>query len=389
MKNSCIINQIALGNHFMNPFSYGSVVKEPYFFDRKEEVERIINTLTGGNNIVLYAPRRYGKTSLVMKAIKDLEKIGYICIYFDFMAVYSRESFIEAFSKALLKKQSNVQKALRIFAKFAKGVKASVSFDNNGIPEFSISYSEPVVSDYTIDSVIDLPEIMAKQDKRYIIVMDEFQDIDKFNGESFENLLRSKIQHHRHTNYIFLGSRTHILNDMFTNKNRPFYNSASVMCIKKLPNDETKIFLKKSFLNAGIAIDTATTNYLIEQSGAIPYYIQFLASEVWQYTVGSTKTASSDVVDFCTDKILEIKSDYYLELFDRQTAYQKKLLRSLTQDGNSIFSSDYRRRFRLSVPSTTQKAVAGLISAGIIEKIQNTHVYSDPFFKRFVLRLTA
>ncbi len=373
----------------MNPFSYGSVVKEPYFFDRKEEVERIINTLTGGNNIVLYAPRRYGKTSLVMKAIKELEKIGYICIYFDFMAVYSRESFIEAFSKALLKKQSNVQKTLKIFAKFAKGVKASVTFDNNGMPEFSISYSEPVVSDYTIDSVIDLPEIMAKQDKRYIIVMDEFQDIDKFNGESFENLLRSIIQHHRHTNYIFLGSRTHILNDMFTNKNRPFYNFASVMCIKKLPNDETKIFLKKSFFNSGIAIDTATTNYLIEQAGAIPYYIQFLASEVWQYTVGSTKTASSDVVDFCTDKILEIKSDYYLELFDRQTAYQKKLLRSLAQDGNSIFSSDYRRRFRLSVPSTTQKAVAGLISAGIIEKIQNTHVYSDPFFKRFVLRLTA
>jgi len=40
----------------MNPFSYGTVVKEPYFFDRKEEKERIISTLTGGNNLVLYAP---------------------------------------------------------------------------------------------------------------------------------------------------------------------------------------------------------------------------------------------------------------------------------------------------------------------------------------------
>ena len=373
----------------MNPFSYGTVVKEPYFFDRKEELERIINTLTGGNNIVLYAPRRYGKTSLVMKAMDELEKKGYVCIYFDFMAVYSRESFVETFSKALLKKQNNIQKALKFFAKFAKGIKASVTFDNNGMPDFSIGYSDPVVSDHTLDSVIDLPEIMAKQDKKFIIVMDEFQDIDKLNCESFESLLRSKIQHHKYTNYIFLGSRTHILNDMFTNKSRPFYNTASSMCIQKLPNDETKSFLQNSFLNSGISIDPCTTDYLIVQSGGIPYYIQFLASEVWQYTVGTTKTATPDVVDFCADKILEIKSDYYLELFDRQTAYQKKLLKALAQDGNSIFSSDYQRQFRLSAPSTTQKAVAGLINSGIIEKIQNTHVYSDPFFKRFILRLTA
>jgi hypothetical protein len=55
----------------MNPFSYGTVVKEPYFFNRKEEIRRIVSTLGGGNNLVLYAPRRYGKTSVVMQAIKS------------------------------------------------------------------------------------------------------------------------------------------------------------------------------------------------------------------------------------------------------------------------------------------------------------------------------
>src|SRR3990172_11464056 len=97
----------------MNPFSYGTIVKEPYFFNRHEECERIVTTLSGGNNLVLFAPRRFGKTSLVLRALDELEKRNYVCIYFDFMPVYSRESFIESYSKALIAKQGNLQKTIK------------------------------------------------------------------------------------------------------------------------------------------------------------------------------------------------------------------------------------------------------------------------------------
>jgi len=62
----------------MNPFKYGTVVEEPFFFDRKDELKRIVETLKGGNNVVLYAPRRYGKTSLVIKAMDGLINDGII-----------------------------------------------------------------------------------------------------------------------------------------------------------------------------------------------------------------------------------------------------------------------------------------------------------------------
>jgi len=42
----------------MNPFSYGTVVRGDFFYDRKEECKRIVTTLTNGNNMVLFAPRR-------------------------------------------------------------------------------------------------------------------------------------------------------------------------------------------------------------------------------------------------------------------------------------------------------------------------------------------
>jgi len=373
----------------MNPFSYGTVVKEPYFFDRKSETERIVNVLSGGNNLVLYAPRRYGKTSLVMRALQQLEGMGFICIYFDFMTVYSRESFIKSFSKSILEKQNNVKQGLTAFSKFVKGIKPSISFNINGQPEFSIEFTEPVATDKTLDSIIDLPDKLSSVKKQYIIAMDEFQDISKLNGENFEDLLRSKIQHHESVNYLFLGSRTHILNDMFTNENRPFYNSADVMHLGPLPEQETISFLIDRFSRSNISISQKNAAVLIEKAGNIPYYIQFLASEVWQEAVNYRKEVSKDVVDLCADKILDRKNDFYFELFDRQTAYQKKLLKALAISGKNVLSNEYSLRFRLSAASTTQKALAGFVNNGIIEKHGHIYNFTDPFFKWFVLRLPA
>ncbi|MCL5031589.1 MAG: ATP-binding protein [Bacteroidetes bacterium] len=369
----------------MNPFSYGTIVKEPYFFDREEECRRIIDTLSGGNNLVLFAPRRFGKTSLVFRAIEELEKKGFICIYFDFMPVYSRESFIEAYSKAIISKQGNFQKAVKALAKFVKGISPKLVFNQAGNPEFSINFIENKINEKTLGEILDLPENLASAGKRFIVVLDEFQEINKLNGENFEKLFRSKIQHHKNVNYLFLGSRTHLLNDMFNNRGRAFYNAAMLMQIDSLPQKETIDFLIDRFASSGIILEKSLALFLIEQAGNIPYYIQLLAAEVWQYVVNSTQKSDKELISLCAQKIVDLKSDYYYELYDKQSVYQKKLLKALVISGENIFSSSYTKQFRLTAASTTQKALAGLIEAGIVEKTEGRYFISDPFFKRFII----
>jgi hypothetical protein len=324
-----------------------------------------------------------------MKVIEYLNSLGFACIYFDFMTVYSRESFIQVFSKAIFKQQGYTEKVMQSIAKLVKGIRPKLTFDQNGTPEFSLDFLETKISDKTLDSVIDLPDKLFPGKKRLIIIMDEFQDIDKLNGENFEKLLRSKIQHHSNVNYLFLGSRTHILQDMFNNKNRAFYNSASAMNLGALPKAETINFLIERFSLSNIKLEEDTASYLIEQSGNIPYYIQFLASEVWQYTINQKKIVDKEIIRLSSDKIIDLKSDYYIELFDHLTPYQKKLLKALAVSGKNVFSAEYALTFRLSAGSTTQKALSGLINSGIIEKNENDYSFDDPFFKQFILRLTA
>ena len=90
----------------MNPFSYGSVVSGDYFFDRSEEVKQIKTDLKNGNNLILYAPRKFGKTSLVNKVLEELENEKYNTVYLDFFNVIDKNKFVQLYAKKLLKKKN-------------------------------------------------------------------------------------------------------------------------------------------------------------------------------------------------------------------------------------------------------------------------------------------
>lgn len=53
-----------------NPFKFGSIVEEPYFTNRIEEIRKVNSILNSPNHLIIISPRRYGKTSLIIKVIK-------------------------------------------------------------------------------------------------------------------------------------------------------------------------------------------------------------------------------------------------------------------------------------------------------------------------------
>jgi AAA+ ATPase superfamily predicted ATPase len=368
----------------MNPFHYGSIVRGNNFFDREKECERIVKTLSGGNNVVLYAPRRFGKTSLIFSTIEQLEAQGFCCIYFDFMPVFSLESFVRLYSKALSIKQNNLQKFVQIFTSAVKSIRPVLSFDQDGSPEFSIDFEGFHVNESIVSQLLDIPEQLAGTNRRVLIFFDEFQEVEKLDSINFEGLLRSKMQQQQKTNYLFFGSKTHIMKELFNSKKRAFYNAAMQMTISYLPEKDTIKYLQKGFADSSIVLDAETAQYIISVTSKIPYYIQQLAAEIWQYTVTSCDAITKEIVDECSIRLLAHKSDYYMELFDRQSQSRKQLLQALTKNGKNIFSTSYIKTYNLPSAATLQRAAQGLVKDGIVDKINGEYFISDPFFKLFV-----
>ncbi|MDR2384597.1 MAG: ATP-binding protein [Tannerella sp.] len=367
----------------MNPFSYGAVVKGENFYDREEDCKRIVETLAGGNNIVLYAPRRFGKTSLVFRAIEQLEKQDFICVYFDFMPVFSPESFVRLYAKALAAKQSNLQKFANTFVSLVKSIRPVLGFGQEGTPEFSIDFAGSTVDETVVSQLLDLPEMIAKNSKRVLVFFDEFQEVEKLKDIHFEGLLRSKIQQQQGVNYLFFGSKTHIMQAMFNDKKRAFYQAASQMTISHLPEKDTIAFLQQNFSKKGIHLDENTVRHIISVTANVPHYIQLLAAEIWQYAESNT-CVTPEIVNTSISRVLALKNDYYMELFDRQSKSKKQLLLALCTGGKNIFSGAYIRANNLPGSATLQRAVNGLTHDGIIDKTGNEYFISDPFFQLFL-----
>ena len=372
----------------MKPFTYGTIAKGSNFYDRKKECKRLVDTLSGGNNIVLYAPRRFGKTSLVFKVMEKLEQSGFICIYFDFMPVFSPESFVRLYTKALAAKQTNLQKFAQTFSTLIKTIRPVLSFGHDGTPEFSLDFADEKVDETTISQLLDLTEKIAGTNKKVIVFLDEFQEIEKLESIHFEALLRSKMQQQEKTNYLFLGSKTHLLKQIFNDKKRAFYNAASQMTIDGLPEKDTIEYLQKRFAESNITINKEEVLYIISLASNIPHYIQLLAAEIWQYMVNNCNLVTKEIIDISAVTLIEMKRDYYMELFDRQSKSKKQLLQALTKNGKSIFSIDYIKENQLPSVGTLQRAASELVNDGTIEKSEGHYFIADPFFKIFVEKNT-
>jgi AAA+ ATPase superfamily predicted ATPase len=368
----------------MNPFAYGTIVTAGQFYDRKEECAKLVDTLSGGNNMILYAPRRYGKTSLVFRVIEQLEKQGFLCIYFDFMPVFSMDSFVRLYTKTLSKKISNPSKFVQNVLSTIKNIRPILTFGQDGSPEFTIDFANTEIDETVVSLLLDLPEKLAGKNKRVIVFFDEFQEVEKLKNINFEALLRSKIQHQEKINYLFFGSKTHLLTEMFNDKKRAFYNSALQMRIGPLPEQDSIKFLQTKFSASNISLNKETSEYLIQVAANIPHYIQLLASEVWQKAISNIAFVTKELIDECARNIIFHKSDYYMELYDRQSQSRKQLLAALTVEGKNLFSSAYIKKYRLPAAATLQRALKELINDGIVEKTDNCYYISDPFFRRFV-----
>lgn len=370
-----------------NPFKFGTIVSGDYFYNREEELLRINQTLSGGNNITLFAPRRYGKSSLVKKALGELEKEGYNTVYLDFMSVYSQETFITNYSKAIAHSQkASLESTVKKIAQFISGIVPSVSFDSSGSPSFSFSWIEDRDREQTLIDVINLPQKLSSDNNKWIIAFDEFQEVTKLNGDNFEKLLRSCIQHHENVSYLFFGSKTHLLKDMFNNKNRAFYNSASIMSIGKISETKSIEYLKARYSLSGITIDDEIAIKIIVTAGNVPYYIQFIAYEIWQSAVLKSRSAiDTEDVLIAVNNILILKSDYYWELINKQTPYRKKVLNAIAHSEKELLSSQASQKYNLGAASTTQKALESFIDDGLVERNNTQYEFSDPFFNMFVL----
>ncbi|MBW1995264.1 MAG: ATP-binding protein, partial [Deltaproteobacteria bacterium] len=233
-----------------NPFHFGEVATGENFTNRTEEIERLILALRGGHNIFLISPRRYGKTSLMVKVLQSLREEGFFTFYLDLFKVASMRELLEVYARGIA--QACTTRAEK-FSEIVKEIfpalrpKIIITGDNTPSLEVDLQFKGRELMD-SIEQVLDTPERVArKRNRNFVIAFYEFQEIVNFNGERIEKLMRASFQHHHHVAYLFAGSKRHLIYTMISDPNRALDKMGDILNLQKIPADEMRDFMKKQF----------------------------------------------------------------------------------------------------------------------------------------------
>lgn len=369
-----------------NPFNYLQFATGDHFYDRTEVLSDLRSRfLSGQTNVVLYGPRRYGKSSLVAELADSLEAEGFICISFDMVKMPTLDIFVNDYGRKIYRKLAPIRFGVKQTADFFTHLRPNFSLASDGEMGLSFNAAENEIGPEALSEVLDLPQRLA-DGRRILIIMDEFQEVkDLLPNDGFERVMRSAIQSHQNISYIFLGSRYHLLRRMFTDHNRPFYKSALTLLLDRPPEAESVAFVLSRFESAGLTIQPEAAERLVAKIENIPYYIQQLGFETFRLVDDAgRREATAEDVEAAYGRLAGFNRDQYEQLMISLSSFQKKLLIALSREPVERFDASYRARHGLGASSTLNSAKQKLIEDGHLEQIGTVCRISDPFFAEYL-----
>ena len=348
-----------------NPFKFGTIVEEEYFTDRVEEVAYIKTFIQSANHLVLISPRRFGKSSVVAKAVKESKRKHII-------VNLQQATSISDLSAKILKEffRINPMERVRHLITHFRFIPTVSTNPLTG----SLDVSFQPVADETIllEDVLTLIETAYSEKERLVIVFDEFQEICDI-AHNLDRQLRSIMQQQKHVNYILLGSQESMMTDIFEKKKSPFYHFGELMRLGKLPREDFHHYLSERLATVFEEKHNAIADEILDYTGCHPYYSQQLAANVWQMKVLQPQCEVN--VTAAVNRIILSHGLDYERLWINFNRTNRWILQRLVS-GKPLQSGEYRT-------STIYSALKRLQKDGYV--IYSDHYeMEDPFFREWI-----
>ncbi len=368
--------------NFTEYFPLG-LAKEGAFCNRISEQKILMRNIKSAVHTVIVSPRRYGKSSLAQKVMKE-SNLPYETIDL-FVAKDTKTIERHIFSgiQRLISQIITVpEQAVQLIKTTLKHLDAKVLIGTSGINiEFGLS-GEDAASNI-LEALQALDKILIKKKIKAILFIDEFQQIGALaKARGIEGAIRHVAQETKNISFVFFGSNRHLLAHMFHESNRPFYKLCQDMHLTRInPEDYVKFLNKISQKAWGEVLSNEVLETIFHSTERHPYYMNVLSQRVW---MKQTKPTVKFVKETWKNYVFEERSKTANEL-DKLTSNQYLLLNAIAHGynkeltGNAFLSN-------IKIPSASViKALGQLERLDYLYKENNEYYLVDPLIKDSLL----
>jgi hypothetical protein len=370
-----------------NPFKYGGVVRGAYFADRRNEIKELKREMLNLSRVFLVSPRRFGKTCLLLKLIETLKREAVACAYIDLNAFPDIKSFasaLTAFTAEAL--ETNKDKLLKLFSGFQKlRPKLSMDPDGNISAGLELAVEETDALAALLEGMRHAEWLAVKKKKKLVVIIDEFSDLEKYNGRSVEKAIRSEIQKQTHIGYIFSGSEQSVMLAMIRDRKRAFYKLGRIMELGSIERGVYARFVMGWLKKGGYAVHEEDLEAIFEIGHDVPYNVQRLCNVMWDHAI-ETKAVKPALIEKLPVIIAQQDSPHYEMLWRSASQSQKLLLIALSKDQTAKpFSKDFQLKHGIGPSSSIKASLDSLIKKGILFKtLQGGYRFVDGFMPYWI-----
>ena len=365
----------------VNPFVYSRPLNPDEIIDRDGETRELLAKVVGGHYVRLYAPRKYGKTSLLKRVLRDgAADEALISIHVDLYRAMSLGDVVVRFERAY---SAQLKGAVRAkIESFLKRTGIGLSLGAYGIsakvqltPRF-----DPVPA---LHALLGLPlELERSGGYRALIALDEFQDVNKI--PDLDGLIRSHIQYHGDVaSYVFAGSEAGMMEQLFEDRGRPLYGSAVPMRLHRLADADIADYVVDRFEQTGRDVGDALTP-LLESAQGHPKQAMLLAHRLWEAVPEGATATFEDWERAHAAALSELEAEFDAQWRGFSTSEQRTL-RAVVDGEGSPYTGAVLQRLNLT-KTVVQKALPRLAARAEVELDAGKHRLVDPLFAEWIAR---
>lgn len=385
-----MVDQSSIRRYRENPFRIGGVVSAPYFTDREVEISRIRRSLAAPqDHLLVYGPRRMGKTSILRVVQEELRDEGQPVIMAD---LSTASSLAEMTTRLLQAATRELGRRWRTAATdLVQRMRVKITLEPDAatgllLPSVGVGLSDTELSSQrtTFADALDAIEALAITKGQHLgIILDEFQEIHQFGGETAEAHLRGIIQHHRHLSYVLAGSDQRLIQAMI-GKSRPFYKLLTPLPIGPIDPVHLSAWIEERLASVHMQADGMGT-LLVNAAGPRTRDVVQLAHELVEVSRVTSRATSEEVAEAFT-QIVRGADAPYRALWAGLSRLQQQVLRVLAVRAAGLTTAAVRRDFGLTAASgSLAKAAQTLVVRNLLVAENGGYVYDDPFMRGWVI----
>ncbi len=363
-------------------FPVGRIVPAADLVGREEFLQEILARIRAGEGVVISAPRRTGKTSLTLEALRRLRSEGWLVAHVDLLRSPNEAQLAEQLLDAVLENETGVRRTLSKLRQLTSHIAGKLELKaqtKEGL-ELALAYA---ATPPDLEAALEAGNNLAERTNRTIcIALDEFQRAPQLRPDAYA-FIRSVLQHHQRAVYMFLGSQGTLLEQQFTRVGSPFWNFAVVRALPQVRPASWAAYLQRKFTEFGHPIDHVIAEEMAARSGGHPHCTMVLANQFLLALFSRRDLPQHLLLAAAYDAALDDLGATYDEL------YRSLAARSLAQETVLRLAREQPPYAAKADPTAVRRALQHLINQGIIRRrAKGSFDFCEAMFQAYLLRET-